>query len=243
LFVRIVAREGERLIGEKIISFESIDSTNRFLKENYRFYPDGTVVVALEQTSGYGRSGRHWHSPKGGLWFSVLFKPRKPLELSFYTRVFSVAVVKTLENMKIHANIKWPNDVYINGRKLAGVLSEGIFEGAKPLAVVVGVGMNVNNEIPAELKTRAISLKEIMGKEISIVKLMESMLKNARVIFRKYSRKKEALTRIWKRYLLQKEGDLISLEGKKGKIVKINPDSLLIDFDGEIKKVYSLSPH
>jgi len=101
----------------------------------------------------------------------------------------------------------------------------------------------VNNEIPVELKTRAINLKEITGKEISIIKLMESILKNARVIFRKYSKKKESLTRIWKRYLLQKEGDFVFLEGKKGKIVKINPDSLLIDFNGEIRRVYSLSPH
>ncbi|MCD6551782.1 biotin--[acetyl-CoA-carboxylase] ligase [Thermotoga sp.] len=235
------------MIGEKIVSFETIDSTNRFLKENFSRYPDGTVVVALEQTSGYGRNKRRWHSPRGGLWFSVLFKPRKRVELVFYTKVFSVAIVKTLETLKVRAGIKWPNDVYIYGRKLAGILTEGIFEGKKPMAIVVGVGMNVNNEIPDELKTRAISLEEILGKEVSLMRLMEAILKNARVLLRRYIKKKEALTRIWKRYLLQKEGDTVTFlednQEKRGKILKISSDHLLVETDEGVKKVYSLSPH
>ncbi|PLV58979.1 biotin--[acetyl-CoA-carboxylase] ligase [Thermotoga sp. KOL6] len=235
------------MIGEKIVSFETINSTNRFLMENHTNYPDGTVVVALKQTSGYGRNKRIWYSPKGGLWFSVLFKPRKQIEPSFYTRLFSVSVVRTLEKFKIHVNIKWPNDIYLYGRKLAGVLSEGIFEGKKPVAIVVGVGINVNNDIPEELKTQAISLKEIMNKEFSLMKLLEMILKNARILLRKYTKKKEALTRIWKRYLIQKEGDILHLrEGgqeKLGRIVKITSDYLLIEIDGEIKKIYSIFPH
>ncbi|PLV57502.1 biotin--[acetyl-CoA-carboxylase] ligase [Thermotoga sp. SG1] len=235
------------MIGEKIISFETIDSTNRFLKEYFSKYPSGTVVVALEQTSGYGRNKRKWYSSKGGLWFSVLFKPRKQVDTTFYTRVFSVAVVRALETFKVHADIKWPNDIYVRGRKLAGILTEGIFEGKKPLAIVVGVGMNVNNEIPDELKTRAVSLKEILGREIPLMKLLGLILKNARMLFRKYTRKKEALTRIWKRHLLQKEGNIVTFsennQEKRGKILKILPDHLLVETDEGVRKVYSLSLH
>lgn len=228
-----------------MITFDEIPSTNLYLKENYERFPDGTVVVALTQTMGYGREGRRWYSPRGGLWFSVLFKPRQSVDPHFYTKLFAVAVLRALERLRVRADLKWPNDVYVHGKKLAGILAEGIFEGRRVKALIVGVGVNVNNEIPKELAEKAISLKALTSKEWELMTLLRLILRYARSLLRKYSKKKEALTRVWKGMLMQKEGDEILFldEGKEkwGRIVKIASDHLLVESNGELKKVCSLS--
>ena len=147
------------MIGERIYWFDVLGSTNDYVLSNHDILHDGDVVVALEQTRGRGRHGRNWYSPRGGLWFTVVFKPRKMFDPNFHTKLTSVSMARTLEDMGIKPVIKWPNDILVLGKKIAGILTEGIFQGKIPLVIAVGVGMNVNNDLPDFLKDSSISLK------------------------------------------------------------------------------------
>jgi BirA family biotin operon repressor/biotin-[acetyl-CoA-carboxylase] ligase len=153
-----------------ITKFDVVASTNDIAKD----YPFGYVVVAEEQTKGKGRFGRKWDSGKGGLWFSIVILPRR--KLFEYTFIASLAVFEGVGVEK--AEIKWPNDVIYGNKKLCGILSEAVFHGDKAEKIIVGIGLNVNNKIPNELKETAISLKEIKGKNIDKDRLLGKILKN-----------------------------------------------------------------
>ncbi|HKC47418.1 MAG TPA: biotin--[acetyl-CoA-carboxylase] ligase [Gemmatimonadales bacterium] len=125
--------------------------------------PAGTVVLALEQTAGRGRDGRTWHSPPGGLWLALLLRPRAaPLGImSIRAGLVLADVVDELAGRPI-ARLKWPNDVLVDDRKLAGVLCEGRWQGETPQWLAVGLGVNVANEIPAAVRDFAIALAEVI---------------------------------------------------------------------------------
>jgi len=124
--------------------------------------PSGTVVLALEQTAGRGRDGRTWHSPPGGLWLALLLRPRTaPLGIVAIRAGLVLAdVVDDLAGRPL-ARLKWPNDVLVADRKLAGILCEGRWQGDTPLWLAIGLGVNVVNEIPAAVRTSAIALSEV----------------------------------------------------------------------------------
>lgn len=125
--------------------------------------PAGTVVLALEQTGGRGRDGRTWHSPPGGVWLALLLRPRaQPLGIvSIRAGLVLADVVDELAGRPL-ARLKWPNDVFLNDRKLAGVLCEGRWQGDRLQWLAIGLGVNVVNEIPAELGDAAIALAAIV---------------------------------------------------------------------------------
>ncbi len=216
------------MIGEKLYRFEIIDSTNRYVLENHNLLHSGDVVIALEQTNGRGRGGKKWHSPRGGLWFSVVFKPKSIKDLNFYTKLSSVSVVQVLRSIKVPAYLRWPNDVYSHGKKLAGILTEGIFDGETPLVIAVGIGMNVNNHIPDEIKHLATSIRELRSREFPVDEILSLILKKMRSNWKKYKLSKGALTRLWKRMLDIKEGQKIEFQGDDATVYKILPDRLLI---------------
>ncbi|KAF2957487.1 biotin--acetyl-CoA-carboxylase ligase [Thermotoga sp. Ku-13t] len=232
------------MIGENIIRVPVIGSTNDFLKENWRTFPHGTVVVADVQTAGRGRFNRLWHSPEGGLWFSILFKPKKRVRPNFYTKLCAVSIVRALKRLKIDAKLKWPNDIYVDGKKLAGILTETVFEEEQIRAVIVGIGLNVNNEIPQELKAKATSLKILTGEEFEKLSIMTSILKQINKSLKVYSKKPEALTRVWKNMLIQKEGQMIVFKTSngllKGKLVKISEESLTLSTENGPVELSSL---
>lgn len=138
-----------KFIGYNYIYFDKIDSTNEYLKSGD--FPDGTVVVAETQTAGKGRKGRKWISPYGkGLYFSVLLKPR--LEVYYLSKLSLVFLWSVFETLKKYTDgcdlkIKWPNDIYLNNKKLAGFLIDTSIENNEVVKVVVGVGVNVNNDV------------------------------------------------------------------------------------------------
>ncbi|MGJ8455126.1 biotin--[acetyl-CoA-carboxylase] ligase [Pseudothermotoga sp. U03pept] len=232
------------MIGERTIWVAALPSTNQFLKENWQRLPNGTVVVAEYQSAGRGRYNRFWHSPEGGLWFSVLFKPRKQIKPIFFTKLCSVAIVRALSSMKIDVRIKWPNDLYYDKKKLAGILTEGIFEENTLRAVIVGIGINVNNDIPKELKYKAIALSQILSRTFDLKVLLKMILKQVNQLLKRYWSKPEALTRVWKGLLLQKEGMEVSFiyedQVKTGKIVRIEDDKIHILTEGQELSVSSL---
>jgi len=240
----IFFKEVIHLLGEEIIAYDVLDSTNEFMKREWEKLHDGAVVIALEQTKGKGRMGRVWISPKGGLWFSVLFKPRKILDPNFYTKLFSVSIVQVLGDIGVKVRIKWPNDIYVWNKKLGGILTETILTDDFVKAVVVGVGLNINNEIPDEIKEKAVSLQELTGRRWDIIPLMRRILSKVWKNINKYRKKPEALTRIWKGLLTFKEGSNVDIkvEGftKKAKIVKILPDRLIVELEGERRDIFSL---
>ncbi len=125
--------------------------------------PAGTVVLAEEQTAGRGRDGRTWKSPAGGVWLAILVRPPLPEAglLSLRAGLVLADVVDELVGAP-RAQLKWPNDVLIDDRKLAGILSEARWHGDAAQWLGLGIGINVANEIPAELASRAIALQEIL---------------------------------------------------------------------------------
>jgi BirA family biotin operon repressor/biotin-[acetyl-CoA-carboxylase] ligase len=123
--------------------------------------PDGTVVLAEEQTAGRGRDGRSWQSPIGGVWLAMVLRPARAELAAASIRVGLVVadVVDELCGAPL-ARLKWPNDVLLDDRKGAGVLCEGRWQGDALQWLAVGIGINVCNPIPLELASRAIALGE-----------------------------------------------------------------------------------
>ena len=159
-----------RVVGIRIISLEEVDSTNEYAKTIAPEVPEGTVVVAKRQTAGKGRKGRSWASPEGGIWMSVVLKPpRIDPRLVF---VGALAVVDTLADFGISGWIKWPNDVWAGGRKISGVLTEGRGDEY----AILGIGLNVNNPIPEELRGNAVSMMELIGSKVPLEKVIERLL-------------------------------------------------------------------
>lgn len=139
---------------------------------------EGTVVVAEEQTLGRGRLGRSWASSRGGLWFTVLLRPTGFGASHLLSLAAGVAVAKALQGLfGVDAKLKWPNDVLVEERKVAGILVEGSAEADKLRYALVGIGLNVNNDLPRELHGTALSLKEVLGRPLPRVPLLLRILK------------------------------------------------------------------
>ena len=124
--------------------------------------PAGTIVLAEQQTAGRGRDGRTWHSPPGGVWLAVLLRPRGAALgiVSIRAGLVLADVMDELVGAPV-AQLKWPNDVLFNDRKLGGVLCEGRWHGDALQWLAVGVGVNVANDIPPAVRDTAIALEEI----------------------------------------------------------------------------------
>ncbi|MGH7673685.1 MAG: biotin--[acetyl-CoA-carboxylase] ligase, partial [Gemmatimonadales bacterium] len=127
--------------------------------------PEGSVVIAEEQTAGRGREGRSWHSPPGGVWLGILLRPpvAEPGGGPVAIRA-GLAVADAIDALLggPMARLKWPNDVLLDDRKVAGVLCEGRWQGMTPLWLAVGIGINVCNEIPAALERHAVALRDAL---------------------------------------------------------------------------------
>lgn len=130
--------------------------------EGGRDAPEGTVVLAEEQTAGRGRDGRSWHSPAGGIWLAILLRPAR-VELAAMSIRAGLVVADVVDELlgAARARLKWPNDVLCDDRKLAGVLCEGRWQGDALQWLAVGIGINVRNPIAPELADRAVSLHEL----------------------------------------------------------------------------------
>lgn len=170
------------VIGREIAYFPVTDSTNREAKRlAYRGAPDGTIAVAEEQTGGKGRLNRDFFSPRGkGIWFSIVLRPKfVPSDAPKCTLMAAVSIARAMERFGLRAQIKWPNDIMFDGRKLVGILTELSAEMSRITYVVIGIGINVNisrEEFPSELQNVASSLSEMKGEKISRVKFLRAVL-------------------------------------------------------------------
>ena len=162
-----------QFMGKKLFLFKNIHSTNDIAKElASKGVEAGTVVISEKQSNGRGRLSRRWLSPAGGLWFSIILKPKiEPNELFKLTFLTAVVVVRTLrKKFKLNAQIKWPNDVLINGKKVCGILSEIITSLSGLINfVIVGIGINANIDLktfPKHLQFSVTSIRSELKKEI-----------------------------------------------------------------------------
>ena len=139
---------------------------------------EGTVVVAKRQTAGRGRHGRAWVSPDGGLYMSLLLRPPSSPALQTLTLTASLAVVRGIEDATgLKAQIRWPNDVVIKDKKVAGVIAESSFTGAGLSFVIVGIGVNCNSSITSvDPSSPASNLAGELGRDIDIKHLRGSIL-------------------------------------------------------------------
>lgn len=146
----------------KTTIFDTLPSTNDYCET--REFGEDTAIIAREQTGGKGTKGRSFSSPRGGVYLSLVrYYPCKA-ENSFSLMIAScMAVVKTLELYGVSAGVKWPNDVFLNGKKICGILIKNSFEGENVKKSITGIGVNVNNDIPKDLADIAINLKSVVG--------------------------------------------------------------------------------
>ncbi|MBQ1992276.1 MAG: biotin--[Clostridia bacterium] len=149
-------------LAKKLVYLPDVDSTNQEVKRIASDYPHGTAVVAEYQTTGKGRLGRIWSSPKGtGLWFSILLKPEiAPEQLAGITLACGLGVCKAIRQYTgLNALIKWPNDIIVGNKKICGILTEMKAEADKIIYAVAGIGINVNTaEFDEDIKHKATSL-------------------------------------------------------------------------------------
>ncbi len=167
----------------RIIELSECDSTNEYLKRLNG--EEDTIVTALRQTAGKGTKGRSFSSADGGLYLSVMrFYENFSAANAFEIMINScVAVCKTVECFGIKPVIRWANDVLVNGRKICGTLIENTFSGANIRRSIVGMGINVNNELPPELSQIAVSMCEILGKRISLQTVKQALIANLQKSF------------------------------------------------------------
>lgn len=163
--------------------FDKLGSTNDALK-TMTGEPEFTCVVADEQSAGRGRRDRQWHSSPGdGLYLSVLLLPGTTWKLSLLSLMAAVCVAETLiERQVAGVDIKWPNDVLVNDRKLSGILVESVSTGGGDPRIIVGIGVNLNHEsFPDELAATATSLKIETGRATAVDEFLDQLLRRLAV--------------------------------------------------------------
>ena len=175
------ARLAGCMLAREILTFEETGSTNdvaaRLGREGHA---GGLLVFAERQTAGRGRFGRRWDSaPHAGLWFSLLLRPEFPVPLwPRLTTWAGVCVAAAVERATgLRAQMKWPNDILVGGKKVAGILTECSSDAARRMFAIVGIGLNVNHDaMPADIAHRAASLRQLTGRTLDRSALAAAIL-------------------------------------------------------------------
>jgi len=238
-------------MGQKIHYFTEVTSTNDVAKELATSRAEeGTVVVAEVQTCGRGRLGRGWLSPKGGIWFSVILRPevgaKDVFKITFLT---AVAVAKAIRKMfKLNAEIEWPNDVLINGKKVCGILTETSIRDETADSVIVGVGINANIDInffPANLKNTVTTLASEVKREVNREKFLQKLLEELEIYYKMFKENKfDSILEEWKHLnrLFGASVEVVSFNEKiTGQAVNVDENGALIVrlANGTIRKFFS----
>jgi len=231
-----------KVLGQQAYYFDSVDSTqNQAMKMVNESKKEGIIIIAEKQTGGRGRSGRKWISPKGGIWFSIILHPKFDISNTTLFPIasslaLSIAIQKTC---KVSTELKWPNDLTIKGKKLAGMLIDASFESNKIENLVLGVGINFNvnvKEIENELKKTpnfygVSSLNDQKNKSTQI-ELIQSFLLELEKVYEELNKNqiKKTIAEWTKRSsTIGKKVEMNTLDGKiTGKAIKIDEDGGLI---------------
>ena len=234
-----------KIIGKKAYYFDSIDSTqNQALKMAYDPANNGAVIVASKQTGGRGRSGRKWISPKGGIWISIILQPKFDISITTLFPIasalaLSIAIEKTYS---ITPELKWPNDLTINGKKIAGMLVDVSLESNKIENLVLGVGINFNvnvKEIQKILKgtPNFYGVASLSEQKINVnpIQLVQTFLVELEKTYKALNAKqiKKIISEWSKRSsTIGKNVELNTTDEKiKGKAIRIDEDGALVILD------------
>ena len=178
-------------LGKNLVFLDHVDSTNNRVKQLAdQGAPEGTMVVAVEQSAGKGRRGRSWVSLEGtGVWMSFLLRPDfMPEHASALTLVAALSVIDGIcQTTGIEGKIKWPNDIVIEGKKVCGILTEMSTEVESIHYIVVGIGINVEiKEFPEEIRQTATCLAFHVDKPVRRAKLVASVAESWEKYYRKF---------------------------------------------------------
>jgi BirA family transcriptional regulator, biotin operon repressor / biotin---[acetyl-CoA-carboxylase] ligase len=174
-------------IGKNLIHFERLNSTNdsaceienKSVSNNIKENLNGTVVLSEIQDIGRGRLSRNWLSPQGGLWFTIILATKiKEKDLSKINLLAAISIAEILiTKYKLKVTVKWPNDIYCNGYKLAGILSETEkINSLRYLNVGIGINVNTNSSFFENLNVKALSIMDILGRKLKREVLLAEIL-------------------------------------------------------------------
>jgi BirA family biotin operon repressor/biotin-[acetyl-CoA-carboxylase] ligase len=239
------------LIGKEIHHFAGVTSTNDVAKKlAVEGAEEGTVVIAETQTDGRGRVGRGWFSPRGGVWFSTILRPKvSPEDALKLTLTTAVAVARVIrKTLRLNSEIKWPNDVLIEGKKVCGILTEMSTSGKVVDFVILGVGINANVNIdsfPAHLRNSVTSLKKELRQEVPRERFLQALLEEFELYYKMFTRNEfDLILEEW-RDLAKFLGSYVEIVSCGEKLVGLAVDvdqsgALLIKTrDGNVRRVVS----
>jgi len=241
-----------KTIGKQAYYFDSIDSTqNQALKMAQDVANDGTVIVAAKQTGGKGRDGRKWMSPKGGIWISIILHPKFDISITtLFPIASSLALSLAIEKIfSIKPELKWPNDLTIKGKKVAGMLVDVSLESNRIENLVLGVGINFDvnaKQIEKSLKGTpnfyGVSSLSDQKQNIKPIQLVQTFLLELEKIYKALNEKQiKKIISEWtsRSSTIGKNVELNTTDSKiKGKAIKIDDDgALIVSENNKIHKV------
>jgi BirA family biotin operon repressor/biotin-[acetyl-CoA-carboxylase] ligase len=246
-----------RVFGKGDIAyFKETDSTNSRAKDLAAGHaPEGTLVLAERQASGRGRKGRSWFSPAGhGIYASLILRPSmSPSEAPRITLMTAVAMAETLLSLtQLPAKIKWPNDILVNGKKIAGILTEISLEMDSVDFVIVGLGLNVNTPLesfPQEIKGKATSVLIESGKWFSRIGIIRAYLQYYEMYYEMLRKSGfHPIIERWKELTnVLGQRAMVEVMGRKyfGEVIDVDNDGALIikDSDGTSQRILSGDLH
>lgn len=249
---KIAENLNTKYIGKNLYVFHEVQSTNniaKFLSANG--IADGSVIISEKQTAARGRSGKVWNSPLGGAWLSIVLNPHVDhSKLPLITLATGVAVAKTLEKIGIkNPEIKWPNDIIINDKKVCGILTEAVAKFNTIENVIIGVGIDANVDIetfPEEIKDYSTALEKELGRKVDEHELIRIFLEEFEKIGEPFDQEGyEEILKEWRKrsYSIGKIVEVKEPFNKcyDGYVLGISKEGALVieKIDGTLEKVIS----
>ena len=242
-----------KVMGKRVYYFEEIDSTQNFAQKIASdSREDGTIIIAERQTAGKGRLDRKWTSPKGGIWFSLIIHPKFEVSSSTLVPIAgAVALSKSIKSiLGIETSVKWPNDITVNGKKVAGMLVDASFQANNIEYLILGIGINFDideRKLGKKLKSSSnfygvSSLRERNDKTPPKLLLKEFLLQFEKVLSQLNKGEKSKIVKEWMKRA-EGIGKKITINTSNEKILGIshgidNDGALKVKTSKEIKKIF-----
>lgn len=242
-----------KTIGKQVFFFDTLDSTQiQAIKMASDSKNNGAIIIAKKQTSGKGRANRKWYSPEGGIWLSIIIRPEFDISMiTLFPIASATALCKAMEkSLDVKPELKWPNDITINGKKVAGILVDASLESNKIENIVLGIGINFDINV-AEIEKKLENTPNFYGiatlknyqKDTSVVTFVQIFLKELEEIVDLLNKGQvRKIINEWTKRssTIGKVVEFSTNDGKvRGKAVKIDDDGALVVFDKKNIRVLS----
>ena len=227
-----------RLVPE-LVCLDSVDSTNAEAERRLAAgAPVPLVIIAREQTQGRGRLGRHWHSAaNGNLYATFVFRPQiEPARLQDFTLWMGLNVCELVQNFcKIQPGLKWPNDLFLDGRKAGGMLTEARVDADQVRDLVFGLGLNINGQtaaLPPELRGTAIALAEVCPQPLDLNRLIAALIGRLQAAYDNFlsGEYRDKCAELWQRYDILRGKPVAVIQGVRS----VRGTAMGIDNEGSL---------